>query len=226
MVKIYADCADLDSIEWAHEYKAVHGITTNPSLMAKAGIKRYRDFAQTVVGLTDKPVSFEVLADDLETMDKQARTIADWSPNCYVKIPIVNTQGVSTAKLIELLSRDRIKVNVTAILTINQVRLAARSIAQWTPAIISIFAGRIADTGVDPANHFHAGMSAKHGNTELLWASTRELYNYRQAMLYGSDIITMTPDLIRKMGLFGKDLAQYSIETVTMFYNDSKEIEF
>ena len=219
---IFLDGADLETMK-AYESR-VAGYTTNPSLMRKAGIDNYKSFAAAVLMLTNKPVSFEVFADDLPTMREQGEQIAAWGDNVYVKIPITTTSGLSTGPVIAALSMIGIKVNVTAIMTLDQIRTAARHIYPTTPAILSIFAGRIADTGRDPVPFITTALRVKHSETQVLWASTREVYNVKQAEQAGADIITMTPDLIKKMDLFGKDLAQYSLETVQMFYNDAKGI--
>ena len=219
---IFLDGADLETMK-AYESR-VAGYTTNPSLMRKAGIDNYKSFAAAVLMLTNKPVSFEVFADDLPTMREQGEQIAAWGDNVYVKIPITTTSGLSTGPVIAALSMIGIKVNVTAIMTLDQIRTAARHIYPTTPAILSIFAGRIADTGRDPVPFITTALRVKPSETQVLWASTREVYNVKQAEQAGADIITMTPDLIKKMDLFGKDLAQYSLDTVKMFYNDAKGI--
>lgn len=221
MVKIYLDGADLDSIA---ECRA-DGYTTNPSLCRKAGIKNYSDFGKLISSLArGRPVSLEVLADDFETMEKQAREIASWGSNVYVKVPVTNTKGESSGVLITRLSGEGIKLNVTAIMSLDQIRTVARSLSPLTPAIISVFAGRIADTGVNPMPFITAASQVKHSNTLVLWASTREAYNVKQAEHSGADIITMTPDLIKKLALFGKNLTEYSRETVEMFFNDAKDM--
>ena len=217
---IFLDGADLDTLK-AME-RRFDGVTTNPSLMRKAGIGNYKSFAAAVLMLTNKPVSFEVFADDFATMESQAREIASWGNNVYVKIPVTNTQGESCAPLMHRLGMDGIKVNATAIMTMEQINVVGRELVG--PAILSIFCGRIADTGRDPLPFITTALRVKHSETQVLWASTREVLNVKQAEAAGADIITMTPDLIKKMDLFGKDLAQYSLETVQMFYNDAKGI--
>ena len=219
-MKIFLDGADLDTLK-AMEHR-IDGVTTNPSLMRKAGIDNYKSFAAAVLMLTNKPVSFEVIADDFATMESQAREIASWGSNVYVKLPVTNTKGESCARLMHRLGTDGIKINATAIMTMEQINVVGRELVG--PSILSIFAGRIADTGRDPTPFFTEAARVKHDKTEILWASTREVYNVKQAEQAGADIITMTPDLIKKMDLFGKDLAQYSLDTVKMFHSDSKGI--
>jgi len=224
MVAIYADGADLNKLEEYADNINIAGFTTNPSLMRKAGIKDYRTFARTVLGLVKgKPVSFEVLADDLHIMAQQARVITEWGANVVVKIPITNTRQDSTLPVIERLQKDGIAVNVTAILTMRQVDLAMTVMRQ---GIISIFAGRIADTGRDPTHTI--GYAKKYNDqakVQVLWASAREILNLSQAEKAGADIITLTPDLIAKLPLHGKDLTEYSLDTVKMFHNDGQGIE-
>ena len=222
-MKIYLDGADLDTLK-AMEHR-IDGVTTNPSLMRKAGIDNYKSFAAAVLMLTNKPVSFEVFADDFATMESQAREIASWGENVYVKIPVCLTDRSFTGSLVRKLSDDGIKLNITAIMGVWQVAALDQFLSWKTPTILSVFAGRIADTGVDPMPTIaYAKMRYPRPNIEVLWASTREVYNVKQAEKAGADIITMTPDLIKKMDLFGKDLAEYSAETVAMFYNDAKGI--
>lgn len=217
MVMIYADGADLQTMEKYASDPRIDGFTTNPSLMKKSGIKHYEDFAQQVLNITDKPVSFEVLADDWEEMEKQALEISSWGDNVYVKIPIMNTRGESSIDLIEKL--QDLRLNITAVMTDDQ--LDALWEVDRPHHIISIFCGRIRDTG-KPA----PDMDAMHFKAKTLWASTREVYNIIQAKDLGYDIITLTPDLIAKLPLRGKDLHQYSLETVRQFHEDGKGIEF
>lgn len=220
----------LDSGDWrifpAYSTR-VEGFTTNPSLAKESGVKDYRDFArQAVLSSLGKPISLEVLADDLETMEAQAYELSRLGPNVFVKIPVSNTQGDSTGVLVTKLSREGIKLNITAILTFEQIKYFARFLYAHTPSILSIFAGRIADTGRNPMAHFTAACAAKHHNTELLWASAREVLNVKQAEQCGADIITLSPALLDKTRLFGKDLNQYSLDTVKQFYEDGKGIAF
>jgi len=221
-MKIYLDGADLDTML---QYD-VAGYTSNPSLCRKAGITDYKSFGKMLSAkAVTKPVSLEVLADDFPTMESQAREIASWGENVYVKIPVCLTDRSFTGSLVRKLSDDGIKLNITAIMGVWQVAALDQFLSWKTPTILSVFAGRIADTGVDPMPTIaYAKMRYPRPNIEVLWASTREVYNVKQAEKAGADIITMTPDLIKKMDLFGKDLAEYSAETVAMFYNDAKGI--
>jgi transaldolase len=209
------------------EYKKgiVSGFTTNPTLMKKAGVTSYEDFAKaTLKAIPDLPISFEVFSDDLPSMEREARKIGSWGHNVYIKIPVTNTKGESTALLVKKLSHDGLKLNVTAILTLQQVKTVATALSSDTPSIISIFAGRIADTGVDPIPIIKASVKILKANpkAELLWASTRELLNLIQAESCGCHIITITNDILKKVPLVGKDLNQLSLETVQMFYSDAQ----
>lgn len=216
-MKIYLDGPDPNVCQ----YIGIDGFTTNPSLMKKYGVTDYKKFsADILLACGGKPVSFEVMADDFPTMESQAREIATWGENVYVKIPVTNTKGESCAALMHKLGLEGIKVNATAILTMSQIEIVGRSLVG--PSILSIFCGRIADTGRDPVPFITKALHVKHSETEILWASTREVLNVKQAEACGADIITMTPDLIKKMSLFGKDLGQYSLETVQQFFTDSK----
>ena len=221
MVRIFLDGPTL-----AQMAMPVHGYTFNPSLCRKLGVTDYRTFARLALECSGgKPVSFEVLADDLPTMNSQAREIASWGENVYVKIPVMTSEGDSTALLIHLLSNKGVKINVTAVMTLAQIRTIARTLSPNTPSIISIFAGRIADTGVDPTPLFIEASRVKHSSTETLWASTREPYNIKQAESCSADIITLSPEIYSKLSMFGKDLNEYSRETVKQFLNDSKGIQ-
>jgi len=200
------------------------GFTTNPTLMRKAGISDYVAFAQEVLRvIPDRPISFEVFADELDEIERQARVIATWGSNVNVKIPVTNTRGQFTGPVISALSRDGIVLNVTAIMSVDQVREVA-----GTLAIISVFAGRIADTGVDPVPHMIACRRelAERPKAELLWASPRELLNVFHAQEAGCDIITATPDILAKLAFVGKDLDEYSLETVQMFHRDATQSGF
>ncbi len=207
----------------------VTGFTTNPSLMKKAGISSYIGFAKEVLAkITDYPVSFEVFADDLASVEKEAEKIASLGDNVYVKIPVTTSTGESTCPLIQKLSAKGIKLNVTAIFTIEQTQAVVDHLTAGVPAIVSVFAGRIADTGVDPMPIMEEALRIcrqKEG-VELLWASPRETYNIYQADQLGVDIITCTTDLIAKLPLQGKDLEDYSLETVQMFLKDSTSLGF
>jgi transaldolase len=223
-VKIFADGADYDGMIKLSRKPLVKGFTTNPSLMRKAGVSDYEAFARKVLGtIADKPISFEVFADDFGGMAEQARTIATWGPNVNVKIPVTNTKGRSSAELIRALSSEGVVLNVTAIFTLDQVRVVADALVPETPAIVSVFAGRIADTGMDPIPHMLAckQILGSRPKAELLWASTRELLNIFHAEEVGCDIVTVPNDLLAKLDLIGKDLAEYSRETVEIFHRDA-----
>ena len=224
-VKIFADGADIESIRRLYAQPNIQGFTTNPTLMRQAGIQDYKGFALEVLKIvTDRPVSFEVFADDINEMEKQAIEIATWGKNVNVKIPITNTKGESTASLVKRLSSQGIICNVTAIFTISQLQEIVNVLDPKTPAILSIFAGRIADTGFDPVPLMLEAVNIAKSKplSEILWASPRELLNIFQADEVGCHIITVTPDLIKKLNGVGKDLAQFSLETVEMFYRDAK----
>lgn len=225
MVAIYADGADLAQMKALAANERVEGFTTNPTLMRKAGVTSYRDFAQSVLDVVgDRPVSFEVFADDFKTMELQAREIAGWAPNVYVKIPVTNTAGNPSYDLIWRLARSGVKVNVTALFTAQQTRIAIDSLDGT--GIVSVFAGRIADTGSDPARVMRSAR-ARIGDsgTQILWASAREVYNVVQAEEAGCDIITLSPDLIAKLEGFGRNLTEYSLETVRQFHRDAQGLE-
>jgi transaldolase len=223
-VKIFADGADYDGIVKMSRNPVIKGFTTNPSLMRKAGVDDYEAFARRVLAaVPDRPVSFEVFADDFASMAEQARIIAAWGPNVNVKIPVTNTKGQSSSELLRTLSSEGVVLNVTAIFTLDQVRAVADALDPATPAIVSVFAGRIADTGVDPIPHMLAckqilGSRPKAG---LLWASTRELLNIFHAEESSCDIVTVPNEFLTKLDLVGKDLLEYSRETVQTFYKDA-----
>jgi transaldolase len=225
-VKIYADGANLsDMLAYYGNGSRVSGFTTNPTLMKKAGITDYEAFAKEVLSrISDLPVSFEVFSDELPEMERQARKIASWGQNVYVKIPVTNTQGVSTAPVVRSLSSCGVQVNVTAVFTIPQVKGIIGGLAADTPSIISIFAGRIANAGVDPMPIMKKAVELAKPlqNCEILWASPREALNIIQAEECGCHIITVTPDILSTLKTFGKDLHQYSLETVQMFYRDAQ----
>ncbi|MCL6222477.1 transaldolase [Streptococcus dysgalactiae subsp. equisimilis] len=228
-VKVFSDGAVLETMLKDLQTGLVTGFTTNPSLMKKAGISSYIGFAKEVLAkITDYPVSFEVFADDLASMEKEAEKIAGLGDNVYVKIPVTTSTGESTCPLIQKLSAKGIKLNVTAIFTIEQTQTVVDHLTAGVPAIVSVFAGRIADTGVDPMPIMGEALRIcrqKEG-VELLWASPRETYNIYQADQLGVDIITCTSDLIAKLPLQGKDLEDYSLETVQMFLKDSTSLGF
>ena len=223
-VKIFADGADYEGIVKMSQNPVIKGFTTNPSLMRKAGVSDYEAFARKVLAaIPDRPVSFEVFADDFASMAEQARTIASWGPNVNVKIPVTNTKGQSAAELLRALSSEEIVLNVTAIFTLDQVRTVADALAPGTPAIVSVFAGRIADTGIDPIPHMLAckQILGSRPKAQLLWASTRELLNIFHAEESSCDIVTVPNEFLNKLDLVGKDLAEYSRETVQAFYRDA-----
>ena len=228
-IKIFADGADLKGMKEAAAQPLVKGFTTNPTLMRQAGVTDYKQFALDVLKLIpDRPVSFEVFADDFPTMEAQGREIASWGSNVYVKVPVTNTKGEFAGPLLSRLSGAGIKLNVTAIMTNEQVKRVAAALAKDTPAIVSVFAGRIADTGRDPVPLMREAVSLlkERPKAELLWASPRELLNIFQADEIGCHIITVTGDVIRKLALVGKDLDRYSLETVAMFHKDALSAAF
>ncbi|MBP5385203.1 MAG: transaldolase [Lachnospiraceae bacterium] len=228
-VTLYADGADIEGMKEEYRKGYVKGFTTNPTLMKKAGVKDYVTFAKEVVTqIPDLPLSFEVFADDFDTMEKEAKVIAGLADNVYVKIPITNAAGESSIPLIRRLSEAGLKLNVTAILTLDQVKETVDAFAPGTENIVSVFAGRIMDTGVDavPIMRETAEICRKKPGTLSLWASCREVYNIIQADQCGTDIITVTNNLLAKLPNLGKDLKQLSLETVQMFSNDSKALGF
>ncbi len=224
-IKLYADGADLDGMIEEYKKGIASGFTTNPTLMKKAEVKSYEDFAKAALkAIPDLPISFEVFSDDLPGMEREARKIAGWGKNVYIKIPVTNTKGESTAPLVKKLSHDGLKLNVTAILTLDQVKTVAKALSPDTPSIVSVFAGRIADTGRDPMPIMKDAVKILKPlpKAELLWASTRELLNLVQAESCGCHIITITNDILKKVPQVGKDLNQLSLETVQMFYSDAQ----
>ncbi|HEV2263930.1 MAG TPA: transaldolase [Stellaceae bacterium] len=223
-IKIFADGADLAGILEMYANPLIRGFTTNPTLMRKAGVADYEAFAKALlIKVRDRPVSLEVFADDFAEMERQARKIASWGANVNVKIPITDTKGTSAAPLIERLSKSGVIVNVTAMMTLEQVRAVRGALVPDTPAIVSVFAGRVADTGVDPVPHMAECLRilSDRPKAELLWASPRELLNVFQADAIGCHIITATNDILKKLDLVGKDLGAYSRETVEMFRRDA-----
>jgi transaldolase len=224
-VKIFADGADLAGIREMDQKPWIKGFTTNPTLMRKAGIGDYESFAKEILKFVRKPISFEVFADDPAGMVKQARQIASWGSNVYVKIPVTNTNGESTSNVIRELSKAGIQLNITAVMTLEQVQQVALALHPGCPSVISIFAGRIADSGRDPIPIMQDSLNflRKFPWIEFLWASPREVLNIIQANDIGCHIITVTNDLLAKVGLFGKDLGEFSLDTVKMFYNDAKK---
>jgi len=223
-IKIFADGADVAGMLEMYRNPLIRGFTTNPTLMRKAGVRNYEAFARQILkAIPDRPISLEVLADDFAEMGKQARVIASWASNVFVKIPITNTRGESAVGIIERLSHEGIQLNVTALLTLDQVRKVAAALAGGAAASVSIFAGRIADTGLDPVPVMAEAVEILRSTPqiELIWASPRELLNVFQADAVGCHIITATNDILKKLPLVGKDLTQFSLETVEMFYNDA-----
>jgi len=223
-VKLFADGADLAGMLEMYSKPYIQGLTTNPTLMKKAGITNYEKFARDVLlRISDKPISFEVFSDDLNEMVIQAIKISSWGSNVYVKIPITNTQGISTLPIIETLTQENIKINVTAIMTVDQVKEISIALNSAVPSYVSVFAGRISDTGVNPIPTMIEILQvlASNKNAEVIWASPRELLNVFQANEIGCHIITATNDILTKLKLLGKDLTEYSLETVEMFHNDA-----
>ena len=224
-VKIFGDGADLAAIKKLYENPLIRGFTTNPTLMRAAGIDDYHGFAIDLLkAVPDRPVSFEVFDDEFSEMEAQALEIASWGRNVYVKIPVTNTRGEFSGPLVSRLSAARVQLNVTAILTNDQVRGIAAALSPTTPAVVSVFAGRIADTGRDPVPLMAEALEIlkDRPKAELLWASPRELLNIFQADEIGCHIITVTTSVLDKLKLVGKDLSEYSLDTVKMFYNDAQ----
>jgi len=228
-VKIFADGADRDAILELYKNPLVKGFTTNPTLMRKAGVADYQSFAKDILGtIKDRPISFEVFSDEFAEMETQALKIAGWGDNVYVKIPVTNTRGESAAPVMARLAKRGVKVNATALLTLAQVRTVAESLAGGPPSVVSVFAGRIADTGVDPLPIIKGSLDllAAHPNIELIWASPREVFNVVQADAAGCHIITITGDLLNKLPMLGRDLTGLSLDTVKMFHRDAAAAGF
>lgn len=225
-VKLFADGADKAGMFEMYRNPLIKGFTTNPTLMRKAGVSDYRAFAQEILdGIPDRPISFEVFSDDFDEMERQALEIASWGREVYVKIPVTDTKREPAYPLIRNLSKAGVKVNVTALMTLDQVRQVADCVAGGPPCCISVFAGRVADTGRDPGPLMAAAVEILRPvpNAELIWASPRELLNVFQADAVGCHIITATNDILGKLALVGKDLNDYSLDTVKMFYNDAQQ---
>ena len=223
-VKIFADGADKAAMLELYAKPWISGFTTNPTLMRKAGIRDYEAFARDVLAaIPDRPISLEVFADEFSEMERQARLIASWAENVYVKIPVTNTRREPALDLICRLAHSGVKLNVTALLTLAQVRDVAQALGGGAPSCVSVFAGRIADTGIDPVPLMTAAVEIvrMYPAMELIWASPRELLNLVQADRIGCDIITVTNDILRKLDLLGSDLEEYSLDTVRMFYTDA-----
>lgn len=228
-IKLFADGADLKSMLEMSQKPFIQGLTTNPTLMRKAGIQDYKKFALDVLSnIKNKPISFEVFSDDFKEMKNQALEIAGWADNVYVKIPVTNTKSESSAELIHDLSNQGVKINATALMTLNQVKIISDALNPNIPNYISIFAGRIADTGRDPVPIMAeaVAMLAQTPLTELIWASPRELLNVFQANQIGCHIITATSDILNKLKLVDYDLEEYSLDTVKMFYQDAKAANY
>jgi len=224
-VKLFADGADKNGMLEMYKNPYINGFTTNPTLMKIAGITDYVSFSKEILTeIRDKPVSFEVFADELDDMERQALEIASWAENVYVKIPVTNTKNESTGNLIKSLSDKGVKLNVTAIFSIEQVKTVASSLNPNYSSFVSVFAGRIADTGHDPVPYMKKALTILESNSkaELLWASPREVFNVYQADEIGCHIITATNSILKKLNLFDKNLEEYSLETVKMFYDDAK----
>lgn len=228
-VRIFADGADLDGILRLADDPKIAGFTTNPTLMWKAGLTDYSDFARRLLEeITDRPISFEVFADDPDEIRRQARLIAAWGANVYVKVPITTTDGSPMASLVRELAEGGVQVNVTAVFTTAQVELLTAALANGAPSFVSVFAGRIADAGVDPIPIMRRSVEILEAapRSELIWASPREVLNVVQASSVGCDVITMTHDLLAKLDLLGKSLDQFSLETVQMFRRDALSAGF
>jgi transaldolase len=225
-IKLFADGADKDSMVELYQNPWIKGFTTNPTLMRKAGVTDYQRFAREIINaIPDRPISFEVFADDFSEMEGQAREIASWGSNVYVKIPVTDTKRNPTYELIRRLADSGVKVNVTAVMTLEQVDSLAGCLAGGPPSYVSVFAGRIADTGRDPVPHMTQAIEIlrRAANVELIWASPRELLNVFQANASGCHIITATNDILKKLSLVGKSLSDYSLDTVQMFYDDARK---
>jgi transaldolase len=228
-VKIFADGAERSAMLDLYKNPVIKGFTTNPTLMRNAGITDYEAFARNILSaIPDRPISLEVFSDDFAEMETQARRIASWGENVYVKIPVTNTQGESAIALVRSLARAGVKQNVTALMTLAQVRDVSAALRSGPAAYISVFAGRVADTGRDPVPMMAAAVHllAMYPHIELIWASPRELLNIVHAAQVGCHIITVTHDLLKKLSLVGKDLDEYSLDTVKMFHNDAIKAGF
>jgi transaldolase len=228
-VKIFADGADKPAMLDMYAKPYIKGLTTNPSLMRKSGIANYRAFAKDILShISDKPVCFEVLADEFAQMEHQAREMAEWADNVYVKIPITNTKRETCRALVKRLSDGQVKLNVTAIMTLAQLEDVITALNPATASYLSVFAGRIADTGIDPLPLMRKAveMLKVNSNAELVWASSRETFNIFQANAIGCQVITVTNDILNKLSLIGYDLTEYSLDTVKMFYDDARKAGF
>jgi transaldolase len=229
MVKLFADGADKSGILEMYQNPRIDGFTTNPTLMRKAGITDYFAFAKDLLReIADKPISFEVFADEFDEMERQALEIAGWGKNVYVKIPVMNTKRKTSYELVQKLSQAGVQLNITAMMTLEQVNRVSESVQGGASCFVSVFAGRIADTGIDPVPMMQEALELLKNtpNAELLWASPREVLNVYQAEAIGCHIITATNDILKKLELNGKDLDAYSQETVQMFFNDAQAAGF
>jgi transaldolase len=228
-IEIYADGAELLSFKKLKKLDYIKGYTTNPSLMRKAGVKNYKIFAKKVIEIVKpKPISFEIFEDTSKKIEEQANKISKWGENVYVKIPVINTKKIFNSKLIGNLNKNGIKLNVTAIFTTDQTKNIIKYIGKKTPIILSVFCGRLADTGIDPEKEIikHLKITKKFKNVKILWASVREPFNIVQAERSKCHIITISPNIIEKTKFFGKNLDLYSQETVKDFYNDAKNVGY
>ncbi len=228
MTKIFCDIADLKLIKLFNKKKIVKGFTTNPTLMRKAGAKNYEKYCKAILKITNKPISFEVFADNAHEMITQGKKIFKWKKNVFVKVPVVNSRGVFMKKVIKELNKSKIKLNITSVYTSYQTKQILKNIDKQTKVIISIFAGRAADTGKDPIPEIKKSISYARNfkNVEILWASTREAYNYLHAKQLGCHIITTPPDIIEKIEKFGKSFQNLTKDTVKSFLIDSKKSKF
>ena len=228
MTKIFCDIADINLINRFNKKKIVKGFTTNPSLMRKAGAKNYLNYSKAILRKTNKPVSFEVFADDAKNMIIQGKKINDWGKNVYVKVPVTNSDGKFMGQVIKTLNNKKIKLNITAVYTAKQTKQILKKINKKTEVIISIFAGRMADTGKDPIPELKKslGISKSYKNVKILWASVREPYNFIQAKQLGCHIITVPPAIIEKIEKFGKSFNELTIDTVKGFLKDSRKSNF
>ncbi len=228
MTKIFCDIADIDQIRKFNKKKIVKGFTTNPSLMRKAGAKNYKNYSKEILKSTNKPVSCEVFADDAKNMQLQGMIISKWGKNVYVKVPVTNSKGKFMGNVIKNLNQNMIKLNITAVYTSKQTKQILKNINKKTKVIISIFAGRMADSGKDPIPQFRESIriAKKNKNVEILWASTREPYNFLQAKRLGCHIITVPPSIIEKIENFGKSFEKLTTDTVKGFLADTKKSKF
>ncbi len=228
-VKIFADGADMDGILELYRNPYITGFTTNPTLMQKSGISDYEKFSrQLLEKISDRPISLEVFSDEFDDMERQARKISTWGKNVYVKIPVTNTRRESSAGLVRILAAEGVQLNVTALMTLEQVNTVSRALENHAPSYISVFAGRIADTGRDPMLQMKKAVEimSPYKTQELIWASPRELLNIFQADEIGCHVITVSHDILKKLSQVGKDLDDYSLDTVRMFYSDAQKAGF